>query len=250
MGRDIRYCQICQHRKHTRMDGITCKRGLNHYSGRCERFLEDEIASEERIQELIAERERLPNARTAIQCTMFMVFLALMAGAYFGDYKLSHFLAYFFAALLIGLSGAAGAWGIDKYFKNIERRREDQRLTLDGIAQHIIQKGSIPKVSNNDVKFKIEGREYLIQDYGDGRLIMRTDYRCILPDKTLKAQTAAYEASYETFMAKIVVFRVNTSTIKQAEVSVQMHCESRKEFEQNFDKYIAYMSFASKLENQ
>jgi hypothetical protein len=56
-------------------------------------------------------------------------------------------------------------------------------------------------------------------------------------------------------MAKIVVFRVNTSTIKQAEVSVQMHCESRKEFEQNFDRYIAYinsayMSFASKLENQ
>ena len=255
MGRDIRYCQICQHRKHTKMDGITCKRGLNHYSGRCERFLEDEIAREERIKEFIAERDRLPNAITAIQCTLFIVFLALMAGAYLGDYKLSHFLTYFFAAILIGLSGAAGAWGIDKYFKNIERRREDQRLTLDGIAQHIIQKGYIPRVSNNDVKFKIEGREYLIQDYGDGRIIIRTDYRFIPPESTLKAQTAAYEASYETFMAKIVIFRVNTSTIKQAEISVQLHCESMKDFEQNFDKYIAYinsayMSFDSKFNNQ
>ena len=126
---------------------------------------------------------------------------------------------------------------------------------MDGIAQHIIQKGYIPRVSNNDVKFKIEGREYLIQDYGEGRLIIRTDYRCILPESTLKAQTAAYEASYETFMAKIVIFRVNTSTIKQAEISVQLHCESMKDFEQNFDKYIAYinsayMSFDSKFNNQ
>lgn len=255
MGRDIRYCQICQHRKHTRMDGITCKRGLNHYEGRCERFLEDEIAREAIIQQSIAERNRLPNALSVIQCTLIIVILALMVGAYFGDYKFGHFLTYFFAVIMVGLSGAAGAWGIDKYFKHLDRRKEDSKLTLDDIARIIIQKGYVPRISNNDVKFKIEGREYLIQDYGDGRLIMRTDYRCILPDKTLKAQTAAYEASYETFMAKIVVFRVNTSTIKQAEVSVQMHCESRKEFEQNFDRYIAYinsayMSFASKLENQ
>ena len=126
---------------------------------------------------------------------------------------------------------------------------------MDDIARIIIQKGYVPRISNNDVRFKIEGREYLIQDYGEGRLIMRTDYRFIPPESTLKAQTAAYEASYEIFMAKIVIFRINTSTIKQAEISVQLHCESMRDFEKNFDKYIAYidsayMNFVSKLNSQ
>lgn len=125
MGRDIRYCQVCQHRKHTKMDGITCKRGLHHFCGRCGKFLEDEIARDTIIREEIAERDRLPNALSVIQCTLFVVILALMAGAYFGDYKFGHFLTYFFAVIMVGLSGAAGAWGIDKYFKHIDGRKAD-----------------------------------------------------------------------------------------------------------------------------
>lgn len=247
MRKDIRYCQICHHRMHTKMEGITCKRGMVEFNGRCERFLEDEVARELLMEKMAEERDSPKNVMFTIYCVEFIVILAMMCGAYFGNYKIGHFSIYLVSVVLLGFSGAACAWGIDRLFQLHDSRRHEGPLTMDAVAECIHGKGVIQFVSENEVRFRIQGREYLIMEDVQERMMLRTDFYQIPHELTAKAQCAAYETSFESHMIKVVVFRHNTSMLKHAEISVQFMKPSEKEFRKNFDKYLGDIDAACEL---
>lgn len=244
MARDIRYCRICHHRLHTKMKGIACKRGLNAYNGRCERFLEDEIARQAVLEQRLEDRTSFGNIIFTIYAVEFIVLVALMCGAYFGGIKIGQFLPYFLAVIALGIAGAVGAWGIEKMLLLRDRKKMERPITMDGVSEYILEIGLIPTYLDDEVSFKIEGKEYVVRDEGDGRMMLRRDVNDIPQELTQMAQCAAYEASYESYMAKVVIFRRCASMLNYAEISIQIHSPTEKEFRQDFKKYIGYIDAA------
>lgn len=247
MSRDIKYCQICHHRQHTKMDGIACKKGIREFDGRCEAYMEDDVARQTLLQNEIKERDRLEKVIFTIWSVLFILSVALWCGAYFGDYKFDQVFLYLICAIAIGLSFFAGAHGIMKVFELCDSRKRECPLTLDAVAEYIYVIGFIPYVVENEVRFKIDDLLYVLSENGEDRIIFKIWHFNLDTGLLERAKRAAYEVMTEKYMVKPIIYRFydgGNQSCNSLELQLHLQRMSEKDFRRHFDTYIKYLTEA------